>query len=152
MDDHGTDGALVRVLVVDDDPALADVIADYLERRPGVAAVETETRVRAALPRLDAEPFDCVVSDQRMPGTDGVEFCRHVRAERPRLPFFLLTGLATDAVLEAAIRAGVSDVVEKGAGTETYERLYDRIAAVARRKRVASGSAKRERPAPSSDA
>lgn len=61
-----------------------------------------------------------------MPGTDGIEFLRQVRAEHPTIPFILFTGKGSEAVASAAVAADVSGYLQKG-GTETFELLRNRI-------------------------
>lgn len=117
----------MRVLYVDDDPRLAEMAVDYLERRDDALSAVAETSVRAAMERLERERVDCVVSDHRMPGADGLEFCRRVRRERPDVPFILVTGHASDAAVDEAEAAGVDECLEKGRGMETYDELRDRI-------------------------
>lgn len=67
-----------RVLVVEDDRRIAEVIALYL-RHAGLR-VFVEHDGSAALQRIAAERFDLLVLDRMLPGTDGLEICRAVRA------------------------------------------------------------------------
>src|SRR3954447_4486544 len=80
-----------RVLVVDDDPTVSDVVRRYLE--------QDGCRVRlvgdglAALDAVAAEVPDLVVLDLMMPGIDGLEVCRRLRRQTPDLPIVMLTAL-----------------------------------------------------------
>lgn len=76
---------------------------------------------------LSAEPIDCVVSDFDMQGTNGLEFLRTVREEFDDLPFLLYTGRGSEDVASEAISAGVTDYLQKEAGTEDYQLLANRI-------------------------
>lgn len=120
-------GQSTRVLYVDDGSGLRQVVADYLERLDDAVTVVTEPSATAGLARVAAESVDCIVSDHRMPGMDGIDFCRVIRDEYPTLPFILITGVATEAVVSTATEAGVSGYVEKGSGTDTYEQLQRQI-------------------------
>jgi PAS domain S-box-containing protein len=122
MDD---DPGPIRVLHVDDDPAVLDLTATALERENDRFEVETATSAAAALERLDG--VDCVVSDYEMPEWDGLELLAAVREERPGLPFVLFTGGGSEAVASDAISAGVTDYLRKGPGTEQYELLANRL-------------------------
>ena len=66
-----------RVLVVEDDPRLAEMVRDYL-RREGFL-VEVEGRGDRALERIRSERPDAVLLDLRLPGTDGLSICRALR-------------------------------------------------------------------------
>jgi len=117
----------IRVLHVDDDPAVVELVARYLERERDDLCVRTETDPTAVLDRLDAEPVDCVVSDYQMPDVDGLALLELVRDTYPEMPFILFTGRGSEDVASRAISAGVTDYLQKG-GTETYELLANRVA------------------------
>lgn len=131
----------VRVLFVDDDPMLREVVADYLERTDDTLRVVTEPSVEAARWSIETDSIDCIVSDHRMPETTGIEFCSDLRSEGTTLPFILLTGQKSQPVVDAALEAGVSDVMEKGAGTDTYDRVYEGIKTAIRRTRIVGQTA-----------
>ena len=117
----------IQVLHVDDDPALLDLAADFLERLDGEMTLLSETDPRAVPERLETEAIDCVISDMRMPECDGVELCRRVREDHPDLPFVLFTSERGDDVVEEAMDAGATDFIAKDPGVEQYERLADRV-------------------------
>jgi signal transduction histidine kinase len=81
-----------RVLVVDDEPEIADLLEDILAADGNQIVVEPDGD--AALARLVAEPFDLVVSDLTMPGLDGAGLWRETRARLAAKapPFVFLTG------------------------------------------------------------
>jgi CheY-like chemotaxis protein len=76
----------------------------------------------SSTPRTDAD-FDCIVSDYRMPHTDGIEFLRAVRETHPDLPFLLFSGEETGDVAAEIVHAGVTDYLRKGYGTGQYTML-----------------------------
>lgn len=131
----------VRVLHVDDDPALLDLTADFLERLDDRVTVRSESDPLAVPDRLDAEPVDCLVSDVRMPGCDGFELCERVREDHPDLPVILFTSERGDRVADRADGAGATDYVPKSPGVEQYRVLVARVreAVRARLAREASG-------------
>jgi PAS domain S-box-containing protein len=123
----GLEQARIRVLHVDDEPDFADVAADFLERAGDEFSVVTETSADDGLGRLAEEPVDCVVSDYQMPGRDGLEFLVEARDEYSDLPFILFTGRGSEEIASDAIAKGVTDYLQKEAGTGQYEVLANRI-------------------------
>jgi len=120
----------LSILHVDDDAALGDLVQTYLERDDSVdCTVTTTTSADDALARLrsDDSDFDCVVSDYRMPGTDGIEFLNAVRETHPDLPFLLFSSEETGDVAAEIVHAGVTDYLRKGYGTDQYTMLVRRV-------------------------
>jgi len=116
----------IRVLHVDDEPDAATLTAEYLERESDRFDVVTATSPSEALDRLNDE-IDCVVSDQEMPGTTGIELLEVVRDRFPELPFVLFTGQGSEEVASRAISAGVTDYLQKETGTDQYTILANRV-------------------------
>ncbi|KAB1194075.1 response regulator [Haloferax sp. MBLA0076] len=127
MDDGS--GADVRVLHVDDEPSLTDLVSIYLEREAGDVdlSVTTSNSGTDALERLRQERIDCIVSDYDMPDIDGLEFLRAVRSEHPDLPFILFTGKGSEEVARDAFRVGATDYMQKDTGTDQYTVLANRV-------------------------
>jgi len=140
-----TDPGRVRVLHVDDDPEFRSVAADCLEREDDRLSVATAPDAAAALERLSAEPFDCVVSDYEMPGRDGIELLGAVRERFPELPFILFTGAGSEAVASEAVSAGVTDYLRKGSGTDRFALLANRVVDAVEAARSRTALAERNR-------
>jgi len=117
----------VTVLHVDDDPGFGELVAEFLEREDAAFSVVTATSVDDALTVLRNESIDCVVSDYEMPDRDGLDLLELVRDNYPDLPFILFTGKGSEEIASQAISAGVTDYLQKGAGTEQYTVLANRI-------------------------
>src|SRR3954451_1471472 len=104
-------GAPVRVLIIDDDRALRDA----LRRALGLAGYEVDTASggEEGLSRIAAQPPDAVLLDIGMPGVDGLEACRRLRAAGDRVPVLMLT--ARDAVEDRidGLDAGADDYLVK---------------------------------------
>jgi len=79
-----------RILVVDDDPAVRALLADFL-RQQGYE-VRTTSNGPAALTTLRVEPCDALLVDLQMPGMSGLELATMVRKTAPQVPIALLTG------------------------------------------------------------
>ena len=95
-----------RILVVDDDAAMRDLLATHLSRLGHT--VSTHAHASGALAMADA--CDVVVSDVRMPGMDGLELCRAIQG---RVPVILISAFGTMETAIAALRAGAADFVPK---------------------------------------
>jgi DNA-binding response OmpR family regulator len=100
-----------RVLVVDDDPTVAEVVVGYL-RRAGIRATHAGDGP-AALAAAAADPPDLVVLDLMLPGIDGLEVCRRLRVRRPDLPVVMLTALGQESDRVAGLERGADDYVTK---------------------------------------
>ena len=136
----------ITVLHVDDDPEITDLTAAFLEREDDRFTVETATGADEGLARLAEGGVDCIVSDYDMPGMDGIAFLEAVREDHPDLPFVLYTGKGGEAVASEAISAGVTDYLQKEAGTSQYTVLANRVAnAVERHRSRAALEASQER-------
>jgi CheY-like chemotaxis protein len=100
-----------KVLVVDDDPLMRELLADFLE------AVGFEARTaqdgRAGLNALGECHFDVILSDFRMPGMSGLDMAAVVRQTDPTIPIILITGDAHTLESEAVARAGITRVLPK---------------------------------------
>jgi PAS domain S-box-containing protein len=120
--------APLRVLCVDDEPGLAELVAAYLERDDGIdCEAVAETDPETALDRIEREAFDCVVSDYDMPGRTGIELLSAARETEPDLPFLLFSATEPDAVAAETVRAGVSDYVDERGGADGYTALLRRV-------------------------
>lgn len=117
----------IQVLHVDDEPGLAEIAAEYLQRSDDQISADIATTAKEGLDLLLEYDYDCVVSDYDMPGQDGIEFLEAVREENADLPFILYTGKGSEEVASEAIAAGVSDYLQKESGTSQFEVLANRI-------------------------
>jgi PAS domain S-box-containing protein len=119
--------AAIDVLHVDDEPMVTDLSARILEDEHDAITVTTATSVDEGRAVLEANTFDCVVSDYEMPATNGIDFLETVRAEYGDLPFILFTGKGSEAIASEAISAGVTEYLQKGGGADQYTVLAHRI-------------------------
>ncbi len=106
------DEALVdrRVLVIEDDPTVLEVVCRYL--RAAGFIVDAERDGIAGLRQAARVPPDLVVADRMLPGIDGVEVCRRIRAERP-VPVIMLTALGSTEDRIEGLEAGADDYIAK---------------------------------------
>jgi two-component system response regulator FixJ len=99
------------VFVVDDDDAMRDSL-DFLLSSAG-CAVRTFEAAERLLEALTDSNCGCVVSDVRMPGVDGLELLRRIKAARPGLPVVIITGHGDVPLAVEAMKLGAADFVEK---------------------------------------
>jgi two-component system response regulator FlrC len=126
-----------RILVVEDDAALREALADTLELAG--QSVVTAPDGEAALALLGREAVDMVLSDVQMPGMDGHELLRRVKAVRPGVPFILMTAYGQIERAVEAMKDGAADYLPK-----PFE--PDRLLAVVARHRPARGEARSSDP------
>ncbi|MER7002378.1 response regulator transcription factor [Dactylosporangium sp. NPDC000555] len=100
-----------RVLVVDDDPTVSDVVRRYLERAD--LSVRLAGDGQAALDAYRLERPDLVVLDLMLPGIDGLEVCRRLRTQDPALPIIMLTALGEESDRVLGLEIGADDYVTK---------------------------------------
>ena len=117
---------MIRVVVVDDHPAVRLGLADFLDAQDGVEIVgQAENGAKAVeLSRL-ADP-DVVVMDIRMPELDGIEATRLIKEVSPRTGVLLLTAYEEDELAEAGRAAGADGFFLKGIfGSELVDRVRE---------------------------
>ena len=116
------------ILVVEDEPDIRALIVHHLERdgfrcRTAAGAQEALAAARAAVPEL-------VVLDLMLPGMDGLEVCRRLRAAMPALPIIMLTAKADEVDRIVGLELGADDYVVK---PFSPKELVARVRAVLRR-------------------
>ncbi len=99
-----------RILVVDDDPTVSDVVARYLDHAGYAVAVVADGKV--ALDKAVADPPDLVVLDLMLPGMDGLEVFRRLREHAP-VPVVMLTALGDETDRLVGLELGADDYVTK---------------------------------------
>ena len=92
---------LPRLIVLDDEQRMVDILA-MVFRREGYE-VQAFVNAQAALTALQAEPCDVLITDLKMPGSDGLTVLQHAKAIDPELPVILITAHATVATLPSPV-------------------------------------------------
>jgi two-component system response regulator HydG len=100
-----------RILIVDDDESLCELLAEGLGQHGFVCPWVTSSLL--ALDRVSREEFDVVVSDVNLPGMTGIELCKRIAENRPDLPVVVITAFGSLDTAVAAMRAGAYDFVTK---------------------------------------
>ncbi|WP_144947472.1 response regulator [Pseudomonas oryzihabitans] len=102
---------MIPLLIVEDDTALAELIATYLGRQGyAVTVIGRGDEALAAVQRLRPH---LVVLDVMLPGLDGLQVCRQLRAAQPSLPILMLTALDDSHDQVLGLEIGADDYVSK---------------------------------------
>src|ERR671923_1242973 len=101
---------MTTVLVVDDEPIVREVVVSYLQRE-GYRTLEAGDGDHAR-ELVESEAPSLVVLDLMLPGTDGLELCRWIRA-RSELPVIMLTARGEEADRIVGLELGADDYVTK---------------------------------------
>ena len=120
-----------RILVVDDEPAQLELAGGFLKKR-GFETVLAESGEKALRSFRD-QPFDLVLTDQKMAGMSGLELVHAVRALNPETAVIVMTAYGTIETAVSAIKAGAADYLTKPLNLD--ELLY-RIEQVRERQRL----------------
>lgn len=100
-----------RVLIVDDERSMCELLETDLRLRD--FAPTWQTSANEGFHALEQAVFDVVLTDLKMPGTDGIELCKRIVANRPDVPVVVMTAFGSMETAIAAIRAGAYDFVTK---------------------------------------
>lgn len=118
----------LRVLIADDHPLFRDGMRGLLESVPGMEVVgEAETGDEAVARTLELSP-DVVLMDINMPGTNGIGATRGIMEKDPNVGILVLTMIEDDESVFAAMRAGASGYLLKGARQEEVLRAIRAVA------------------------
>ncbi|MFN2359398.1 MAG: sigma-54-dependent transcriptional regulator, partial [Desulfotignum sp.] len=113
-----------RILVIDDDRALCDLLHEDLQQR----GHQVWTALKAAQARelLDQHQIDIVLTDLNMPEINGIDFCAELHQRRPDLPVIIMTAFGSLETAIAALRAGAYDFVTKPVDLDLLSISLDR--------------------------
>jgi DNA-binding NtrC family response regulator len=118
---------MARILIIDDDKAFRSVLAETL-RDLGHTPIEAPSG-QIGLDRLAQEPADAVFLDFKMPGTDGLDVLRQLRAHPPNvsLPVVMLTAFASSTNTIEAMKLGAFEHMTKPLRRRDIELLIERM-------------------------
>jgi len=103
-----------KVLVVDDDPIVADSLAQFLDEEGfEVASCYAAHEATSILSRGDERPFEIVITDASMPAMDGMQLLRAIRTDFPATAVIMVTGYGTIESAVQAVREGAIDFIAK---------------------------------------
>ena len=114
-----------KILIVDDDPAILDIMGSYIESfgfkydksKDGLAAVE----------KLKSGDFTIALTDMIMPNMDGMQLLKHIRENYPKIGVIVITGYGDNFSYTDVIRAGASDFMAKPLNPDELEAKLSRL-------------------------
>lgn len=116
---------MARVLVVEDDPSMKNILVDTLEDEGHDVKSAGDGKLATSLTRNNT--FDLVISDVRLPGMDGVEVLTELRNIQPGVKCIVITGYASEDTPARAIRLGVDDYLFKPFSLTYFLKIVDRV-------------------------
>ncbi|MCX7634925.1 MAG: response regulator, partial [Syntrophales bacterium] len=117
MENYSREGAKARILVVDDERPVREMMCDLLS--DGTTEVAVAEGAEDALAQVAAVDFDVVLLDLKLFGMNGIELCRQIRAQRPLTILYAMTGWTGLFEVEECREAGFDDYFTKPIKNDT---------------------------------
>ena len=114
---------MADVLIVDDDDVIRETLLELLE---GNYQCQEASTAEDALHKLQAQPFDVVLTDISMPGLSGSELMQRVRELYPETPVIIMSGLSDQEQAHSLIKGGAFDYLLKPFRLEVVEESVKR--------------------------
>lgn len=110
---NGLPDGFLKILYVDDEPALLEITKLFLERDGtcDVTICDMPTKVHDI---LNSERFDVLISDYDMPGMNGIQLLKQIRGSEMGIPFIIFTGRGREEVAIEALNNGADFYIQKG--------------------------------------
>ncbi len=106
-----------KILLVDDEKDFLSIMSERMQARG--MDVSTAASAKEAIQLAEVESFDAIILDLQMPGMDGLEALKILKAKKPEIQVILLTGHATIEKGVEAMKLGAMDLMEKPADLKT---------------------------------
>jgi CheY-like chemotaxis protein len=115
----------MRTLLVDDDEFVRDSLRVFFESKkcPLLALETAEEGIEA----LKKQSYDIIITDYRLPGMDGLEFCRRLKRTHPDILLILITAYGSKAVAAEAVTLGIQEFIEKPITIPAIETSLSRL-------------------------
>jgi DNA-binding NarL/FixJ family response regulator len=104
---------LYRIFIVEDHPLMRETYHDIVSYEPDMEVCGVAASGEEALERLAQVPADVVIADLSLPGMNGYDLTRHLRADHPDLPVLIVSGHSANQYQEMARGHGAAAYVDK---------------------------------------
>lgn len=121
---------MTTILIIEDDPRLAQLLRSGVEEAGYQVLLANDAEMALRLFRISSNEIDLVLSDILLPGMSGLDLCRLIRAEQPKVSILMLTALGTTDDKLDGFDAGADDYMTK---PFDFRELLARIAVLLRR-------------------
>jgi CheY-like chemotaxis protein len=115
----------MEIMIVDDEPQVAEVLARSLTRQGHHTTVVHSGQ--EALDQLSTLPLDAMFLDVSMPGMNGLDVMAEVKRLKPALAVVIITGNATADEVERVKQLGAVDVIQKPSALTHYHKAIERL-------------------------
>ena len=127
---------MYKVLYVDDEPVLLEIVKIFLERSKEFT-IDITTSAYDVLDTEKLKSYDAIVSDYQMPGMDGITFLKYVHTELGDIPFIFFTGKGREEVVIAALNNGADFYITKGSDPRfQFDELANNIKKAVKRRQL----------------
>lgn len=136
---HHQEITMYKVLYVDDEPVLLEIVKIFLEKTKEFT-IDVTTSVNDVLKSEKLKSYDAIVSDYQMPGMDGISFLKYVHTEFGDIPFIIFTGKGKEEVVIAALNNGADFYITKGSDPRfQFDELANNIKKAVKRRQIREG-------------
>jgi DNA-binding NtrC family response regulator len=115
----------MQILLIDDDEWIRDAMQLFFESEG--CSIKTFETAEEGLSELEKNYYDIIISDYRLPGTDGLKFLKMTSVIYPRALKILITAYGNEQVISEAKRIGIQDLIEKPFTTRTLETSLSKL-------------------------
>ncbi len=130
---------MYKVLYVDDEPVLLEIVKIFLEKSKEFS-IDVTTSVNEVIHSDKLKSYDAIVSDYQMPGMDGISFLKYVHTELGDIPFIIFTGKGKEEVVIAALNNGADFYITKGLDPRfQFDELANNIKKAVRKREIREG-------------
>ncbi len=127
---------MYKVLYVDDEPVLLEIVKIFLEKTKEFS-IDVTTSVMDVLKSEKLKSYDAIISDYQMPGMDGISFLKYVHTELGDIPFIIFTGKGKEEVVIAALNNGADFYITKGSDPRfQFDELANNIKKAVKRRQI----------------
>lgn len=130
---------MYKVLYVDDEPVLLEIVKIFLEKSKEFT-IDVTTSASEVIKSEKLKSYDAIVSDYQMPGMDGISFLKYVHTELGDIPFIIFTGKGKEDVVIAALNNGADFYITKGIDPRfQFDELASNIKKAVRKRQIREG-------------